>query len=242
MPTIEVCFTPELYVHKYTQGKHITLIIDLLRASTSICAALHNNVKAIIPVSEIEELKKLKKVGYLIASEREGLKLDFADMGNSPSQFLSPELAGSTIAYSTTNGTRAISLITEQDETTIYIAALTNIDILTDFILSTRENVVIVCSGWKHKFSLEDAVVAGAYCEKILQQEDYTPLCDSSTASIDLWKLAKNDLSGYIEKCSHKHRLTKLGLEDSIPFCLSINSTPVIPMVKNGMIVKWNHE
>jgi 2-phosphosulfolactate phosphatase len=239
MPTIEVCFTPELYIHKHTTGDHITLIIDVLRASTSICAALHNNVKAIIPVAEIEELKRLKQNGYLIASEREGLKLDFADLGNSPEQFLDPKLKGTTIAYSTTNGTRAINLIKEQDNTKIYIAALTNLSILSEFIHRSQENVVIVCSGWKQKFSLEDAVVAGAYCEKLLTfSSSYQTNCDSSTASIDLWNMAKSNLPAYIDKCIHRHRLAKLGLDDSIPFCLTVDTTPVIPIVKNGMIVK----
>ncbi len=239
MPTIEVCFTPELYIHKHTTGNHLTLIIDVLRASTSICAALYNNVKAIIPVAEIEELKKLKQNGYLIASEREGLKLDFADIGNSPSQFLDSNLKGKTIAYSTTNGTRAINLINEQDNTTIYIAALTNLTILSEFITQSQENVVIVCSGWKQKFSLEDAVVAGAFCEKLLTiSTSYQTICDSSNASIDLWSIAKHDLPSYIDKCIHRHRLAKLGLEESIPFCLTIDSSPVIPIVKNGMIVK----
>lgn len=237
MPTLEVCFTPELYLQKHTNGKHITIMIDVLRASTSICAALANGVKAMIPVSEIEELKRLKKMGYLIASEREGLKLDFADMGNSPTQFLDPKLKGNTIAYSTTNGTRAINLIKDQEETSIYIAALTNITVLTDFILSSNDNVVIVCSGWKQKFSLEDAVVAGAYCEKLMENDRYQNICDSSSAAIDLWNLAKNDLPKYIDKCIHRHRLTKLGLDESIPYCLTADSTPVIPYVNDGMIV-----
>jgi len=237
MPTIEVCFTPELYLQKHTKGKHITIMIDVLRASTSICAALANGVKAIIPVSEIEELKRLKMMGYLIASEREGLKLDFADMGNAPTQFLSPQLKGTTIAYSTTNGTRAINLINEQEETSIYVAALTNITTLTDFILSRSENLVIVCSGWKQKFSLEDAVVAGAYCERLMVDGVYQSICDSSTASLDLWKLAKTDLPGYIDKCIHRHRLAKLGLDDSIPYCLTEDITPVIPFVNDGMII-----
>jgi len=237
MPTIEVCLTPELYLQKHTNDKHITIIIDVLRASSSICAALANGVKAIIPVSEIEELKRLKQMGYLIASEREGLKLDFADMGNSPLQFLDPKLKGTTIAYSTTNGTRAINLIKEQEETTIYIAALTNISVLTNFISESSKNVVIVCSGWKHKFSLEDAVVAGAYCEKLLSHKGYETICDSSSAAIDLWGLAKKNLPEYIEKCIHRHRLAKLGLDDSIPYCLSMDTTPVIPFVSDGMIV-----
>jgi len=237
MPTLEVCFTPELYLQKHTNGKHITIMIDVLRASTSICAALANGVKAIIPVSEIEELKRMKKMGYLIASEREGLKLDFADMGNAPTQFLDPQLKGTTIAYSTTNGTRAINLINEQEETSIYVAALTNITTLTDYIISRSENLVIVCSGWKQKFSLEDAVVAGAYCERLMENDRYQSICDSSTASVDLWKLAKKDLPGYIDKCIHRHRLAKLGLDDSIPYCLTADTTPVIPFVNDGMII-----
>ena len=237
MPTLEVCFTPELYLQKHTNGKHITIMIDVLRASTSICAALASGVKAIIPVSEIEELKRLKKMGYLIASEREGLKLDFADMGNSPIQFLDAKLKGTTIAYSTTNGTRAINLIKEQEETSIFVAALTNITTLTNYIFTTSENVVIVCSGWKQKFSLEDAVVAGAYCEKLMENNQYQNICDSSTAAVDLWGLAKNDLSGYIDKCIHRHRLAKLGLDDSIPYCLTADTTPVIPFVNDGMII-----
>ncbi len=237
MPTLEVCFTPELYLQKHTNGKHITIMIDVLRASTSICAALASGVKAIIPVSEIEELKRLKKMGYLIASEREGLKLDFADMGNSPMQFLDEKLKGTTIAYSTTNGTRAINLIKEQEETSIFVAALTNITTLTNYIFTASENVVIVCSGWKQKFSLEDAVVAGAYCERLMENNHYQNVCDSSTAAVDLWSLAKNDLSGYIDKCIHRHRLAKLGLDDSIPYCLTADTTPVIPFVNDGMII-----
>jgi 2-phosphosulfolactate phosphatase len=237
MLTLEVCLTPELYLHKHTNGKHITLIIDVLRASSSICAALSNGVKAIIPVSEIEELKRLKQLGYIIASEREGLKLDFADMGNSPTHFLSNKLKGETIAYSTTNGTRAINLIKEQEETSIYIAALTNLTALSNYLIDQSQNIVIVCSGWKQKFSLEDTVVAGAYCEKLLESNKFTPICDSSTAAIDLWNCAKNDLTTYVDKCIHRQRLQKLGLDESIPYCLEADSTSVIPFVNNGMIV-----
>ncbi|MEI6349245.1 MAG: 2-phosphosulfolactate phosphatase [Bacteroidota bacterium] len=240
MLTLEVCFTPELYLHKQTNSKHVTIIIDVLRASTSICAALSNGVKAIIAVSEIEELKRLKQLGYVIASEREGLKLDFADMGNSPTHFLSDKLKGETIAYSTTNGTRAINLIKDQEETPIYIAAFTNITALTNYIINLSQNVVIVCSGWKHTFSLEDAVIAGAYCEKLLESAKFATICDSSSASIDLWNLAKEDLISYIDKCIHRHRLEKLGLDESIPYCLTADSTNVVPFVNNGMIINVN--
>lgn len=237
MNTIEVCFTPDLYLNKHSNGKHITIIIDLLRASSSICAALSNGIKAIIPVSEIEELKRLKQLGYIIASEREGLKLDFADMGNSPTQFLEANLKGATIAYSTTNGTKAINLIKEQEETPIYIGALSNLTALSNFLIEQSQNVVIVCSGWKQKFSLEDAVAAGAFCEKLLLSGQFETICDSSSASIDLWEMAKQDLPHYVNKCIHSTRLNKLGLADSIPYCLESDTTNAIPFVNNGMII-----
>ncbi len=235
MPTLEVCFTPDLYSNKHTEDKHVTIVIDVLRATTAMCTALEYGIKAIIPVAEIEELKSLKKLGYLIASEREGLKLSFADFGNSPFDFMNSDLKGQIIAYSTTNGTRAIDMITE-GSSEIYIAAYSNISAMCDFLISKNENVVIVCSGWKNKFSLEDALISGAFCEMLLKNGKFTTICDSSTASIGLWNLAKNDIIEYSKKCIHSQRLKKLKLDDCIEYCFTADTTKVVPMVIDGMI------
>ena len=235
MPTLEVCFTPELYKYKHTTENHSVIIVDVLRATTAMCSALHNGVKAIIPVSEIEDLKKFKKMGYLVASERDGIKPDFADFGNSPLTFINNKYKNEIIAYSTTNGTQAINIIKEEAET-IYIGAYTNISILTNYLIKHNQNVVIVCSGWKQKFSLEDTIIAGAYCDFFINKIKYYSICDSSTAALDLWKIAKNNLLLYVEKCIHKNRLKILYLDDCIEYCFTADINPVIPKLNNGMI------
>lgn len=110
MNTIEVCFTPALFQHKLTQENYIVVVTDILRASTSIVSAFQNKVESIIPVSGPQEAKKYKAEGFLVAAERDGIVLDFADFGNSAFNFMTPEVVGKTIAYSTTNGTKSIQL------------------------------------------------------------------------------------------------------------------------------------
>lgn len=237
MKTIEVCFTPDLYDQRHTDGNHVAVVIDVLRATTAICTAIQYGVKGVIPVADIQDLKRLKENGYIIASEREGIKVDFADFGNSPFTFIENDLKGKTIAYSTTNGTTAIEKVAEHG-TIIYIGAYTNISLLCETLIEQNKSIVIVCSGWKGKFCLEDAIIAGAYCERLLESKKFQQICDSSTASIDLWNIANVDLLGYVEKCIHRQRLRKLGLDDVIEYCFTADKSPVVPIYLDGIIQK----
>jgi 2-phosphosulfolactate phosphatase len=105
-------------------------------------------------------------------------------------------------------------------------------------ILKENKNVFILCAGWKNKFSLEDTLYAGALAEKLMESEKYDTICDSTQASMDLWSIAKNDLMVYIEKCAHKHRLKKIGLDNVIPYCFNIDTINSIPVYKDGIIKK----
>jgi len=106
---IEVCFSPALY-HLYHNPKANVVVIDVMRASTAICAAFAAGAEKIIPVGTVEEAKKMKEAGYILAAERDGIVLDFADFGNSPFNFTPGNVKGKTVAYSTTNGTQAINM------------------------------------------------------------------------------------------------------------------------------------
>ena len=88
----------------------IVVIIDILRATSAICTAFDNGASSIIPVADIPEARNYKDRGYLVAAERDGFVLDFADFGNSPFNFTREKVAGKTIVYSTTNGTGIIKL------------------------------------------------------------------------------------------------------------------------------------
>jgi 2-phosphosulfolactate phosphatase len=215
MNCIEVCFTPKIYPEILTRENFIVVLVDILRATTTICTAFENGVKAILPVATPEEAKELKAQGFLVASER---------------------ISGRVLVYCTTNGTRALEIAKSAEQ--IVIGAFINISAVNDWLIKEDKNVVILCSGWKNKFCLEDTLFAGALSERLLQSGKFITTCDATMASIDLWGLAKGDILAYIEKAAHRHRLKKLGLDDVIPYSFTADQTRVVPKFNGKEIVK----
>ena len=233
--TIEVCFSPELYPHILNNKNYIVVMIDILRASTSICAAINNGVKKIIPVAGIEEAKEYKNKGYIVAAERNGIKLDFADFGNSPFNFTPEVVKGKEIVYSTTNGTQAINMT--KDCSDVVIACFNNLSAIAKWLSQKDKNVLLLCAGWKQKFSLEDSVFAGALVAELLKYPDYKIHCDSAEASLDLWNIAKVDLNAYMEKALHRLRLKNYGLDDVLEYTFTLNSLNVVPKLVDGALI-----
>jgi 2-phosphosulfolactate phosphatase len=231
---LETCFSPALYEADRHKGS-IVVIIDVLRATSAICTAFENGVSSIIPVESAEEARAYKNKGYLVAAERDGYILDFADFGNSPFNFTRERVSGKTIVYSTTNGTGIIRMA--YDASAIIIGSFLNISSLAGWIMSRGKDAVLFCAGWKNRFNLEDAVCAGAIAERLIMSNLFYTDCDSTNAAIDLWSLAKNDLRGYIEKVAQRTRLREKKLDDSINFCLTADFTKKIPFIKNGILV-----
>lgn len=231
---LETCFSPALYEADLHTGS-VVVIIDILRASSAICTAFENGAVSIIPVAEVQEAKDYKNRGYLVAAERDGYVLDFADFGNSPFNFTRERVAGKTIAYSTTNGTGIIKMASSAYA--IVIGSFLNISALTRWILLQNRDVVLFCAGWKNRFNLEDTVCAGAFAERLMNSGLFTTICDSTHAATDIWKMAENDLKGYIEKAAQRSRLRDKGLDDCIEFCLKPDFTEKIPVIKNGILV-----
>jgi 2-phosphosulfolactate phosphatase len=232
---LETCFSPALYEPE-TYRSSIVVIIDILRASSAICTAFANGAAAIIPVAEVSVAKEYKAKGYLVAAERDGYILDFADFGNSPLNFTKDKVSGKTIVYSTTNGTGLITLASSAYM--IVIGSFLNIGALSQWLIKQDKNVLLFCAGWKNRFNLEDTVCAGAIAETLLGSKLFTTKCDSTLASLDLWSLAKPDLSGYIEKTAQRSRLRDKKLDDCIDFCLTSDFTSIIPVMKNGVLVE----
>lgn len=230
---LEVCLSPAIY-SKHANNENIVVIVDILRATSSICTAVFNGVKSIIPVATVEEAMEMKNNGYMVASERDGYILDFADFGNSPFNFNSEMVRGKEIVYSTTNGTRCIHMSSHSKK--VVIGSFLNITALTEWLLLQNSPVLIFCASWKDRFSLEDTVFAGALAEKLLDSGQFESICDAVTASVDLWTLAKYDLKKYIEKSAQKYRLESKGLGDCIDYCLTFDQTPIIPAFINNKI------
>ena len=231
---LETCFSPALF----ETGPHkesIVVIIDILRASSAICTAFANGASEIIPVADVAEAKEYKSKGYLVAAERDGFVLDFADFGNSPFNFSKKKVEGKKLVYSTTNGTGLIKLASTACMTVI--GSFLNLTALSNWLLEQNRDVMLFCAGWKNRFNLEDTICAGAISKKLMDSGLYTTICDSTLAALDLWSLARNDLKGYIEKAAQRTRLRDKGLDDCIEFCLMPDFTEKIPILKNGILV-----
>jgi 2-phosphosulfolactate phosphatase len=233
--SIEVAFSTAIF-DLFDKKDKIVVVIDILRASSAICTAFKNEVKELIPVGTIAEAKEYKSKGYLIACERDGMVLDFADFGNSPFNFTKELVEGKTIVYSTTNGTRAVQLAYETSYK-VLIGSFVNFHAINKWVAEQDKDVLFLCAGWKGKFCLEDTLYAGAVAEFLLQTGKYNTQCDSTQAAVDLWTLAKEDIVSYIEKAAHITRLKVHGLDDVIPYCHTIDDVDVIPFY-DGEIIK----
>ena len=232
---LETCFSPALYEPEEHLNS-IVVIIDILRATSAICTAFENGAVSIIPVADINEAKAYKNRGYLVAAERDGYVLDFADFGNSPFNFTREKVEGRTIVYSTTNGTGIINMASSAG--TIVIGSFLNISALTGWITDQEKNVVLFCAGWKNRFNLEDTICAGAIAERLMKNSLYSTICDSTLAAIDLWSSCKKRPAGlYRESCTEEHVCAIRVLMNALEFCLTADFTKKIPVIKDGILV-----
>ncbi len=182
----------------------------------------------------MREARRLKSEGYLVASEKDGVQLDWADFGNSAFSFTREAIGGKTLVYCTTNGTGALHIA--KNASGIAIGAFINISALMEWLTERRQNVVVLCSGWKNKFCLEDTLFAGALTARLLETGLFRTECDSAHAAMDLWKAAEGDVLGYIEKAAQRHRLKKLGLDDVIPYSFEEDLVQVVPVFDGEQI------
>ena len=232
--SLEVSFSPALYPHRITREEHITVVIDVLRFTTSLISAFENGVKAVIPVSSLEEAEKLKKKGYPVAAERGGLRLPFADYGNSSADFKTPEIVGKTLVYSTTNGTVAMDAASADGP--VVAAAFTNLNAVAEWLISQNQPVVILCSGWKNLLSNEDTLCAGALVELLNQTESFIKQGDEVDAALTLWKTSKHRLKEALMEGTHYHRLLGLGVDPLPDYTVQLGISKVVPVFREGII------
>jgi len=230
--SIRVCLSPALLPY-YDFTDTVAVVIDIFRATSSMCYGLANGARAIIPVAEIDECLAYRDTGYLLAAERDGKVVDGFDFGNSPFSYTRDKVEGKTIVLTTTNGTRAIRHCQAAD--TVVIGSFLNISALTDWLLRQDRHVLLVCSGWKNQFSLEDTVFAGAMTLRL--RGTGVPLDDAAIAAQSLYLEAREDLDAYMTRSSHSERMRYLNIGKDIAFCLRENVVNVVPVLQGDQLV-----
>jgi len=238
---LQVCMSPALF-DLYADRKSIVVVVDVLRATSTMCIAFEKGVKKMIPVSTVDQALEYKATNpdYILAAERNGAPVNGFDFGNSPQTYINSDMKGKIIVMTTTNGTKSINIAKKDHD--VVIGSFLNLKALANWLIKQERDVLVFCAGWKDKFNLEDTLFAGAITELLDKSGLYNNSCDAAQASKTLWEKGRNDLFGFLENSSHRKRLEKLNIDSDIHFCLKQNKTSKIPILINDQLIALDED
>jgi 2-phosphosulfolactate phosphatase len=213
----------------------IAVVIDLLRASTTIAQALHAGANAVIPCREVAEAREqaanLKAGSYLLGGERGGVKIEGFDLGNSPLEYTPDRVAGRSIVFTTTNGTRALKRCQEADQ--ILIGCFANLDAVAKAVGKSGLPVHLVCAGTDGKLSAEDVLCAGALAAdlQVLRGRKILSGNDANRMAFELYLSRSNDdaLLQALRESAGGRNLVELGYDADIAWAAKRNRFQVVP-------------
>lgn len=236
-PSLYTCLSPTL-LNLYDVSSSIVVIIDVLRATSTIAAALDNGAKSIIPVDSVAECIKLgRQMDVITAGERDGKIAEGLQYGNSPFTYPEKFIKGKTLVLTTTNGTKLLHMALAENAKGIITGSFPNLSAVCNYLKEQKQNVVLACAAWKDKVNLEDTLFAGAVINRI--KEDFLINCDASKMAETLYNEAKDDLFAFMKKkqASHYLRLTNYGLEEDIKYCFTADNHNVLPFYHDGRLI-----
>lgn len=239
--TLEVLFTPAGLGPHEVAGRAV-FVIDVLRASTTICAALHHGARAIVPVLTADEAMRLAQTlgpdDVVLAGERGSERIPGFTLGNSPLEMTPAALRGRTVVMTTTNGTAA--LLAAQSGSEVYVASAVNLAAAgarAREILAEHGDLVIICAGRDSRFSLEDAYAAGRLAHEALGGRWIRRgLNDAAVAAVDLLRRYGPRWERVFSRCAAGRQLRRLGMAADIEDAARENAYPVLPLFRERRI------
>ena len=237
-PALYTSFSPAL-LNLYDINSSIVVIIDVLRATSTIATVLHNGAKAIIPVDSVDECIRIgKQMGAITAGERDGKVAEGLQYGNSPFEYPESFIGGQMLVLTTTNGTKLLHMALSNGAHEIITGSFANIDMVCEHLIASNKPVLLGCAAWKDRINIEDTLFAGAVIDRIKDHFDIN--CDASKIALSLYHEANGDLFEYIKtkNITHYQRLSSFGLEKDIKYCLTNNTAPVLPVYKDGKLIR----
>ncbi|MEN8142298.1 MAG: 2-phosphosulfolactate phosphatase [Thermodesulfobacteriota bacterium] len=224
------------------KGKAV-VIIDVLRSSTSICAALENGAKGIIPVDGPGQAGEIwTKIGpdtAILAGERDGVKIENFSLGNSPGEFTAEAVAEKLVIMSTTNGTPIFEKAASAK--LVLACGLVNIGTVVDRLVETGLDLVIVCSGRNGGFSIEDTLCGGMIIDLLERQHEVTSkLNDAASLARLLYRSNQENVHDTIASGEHGQYLQEIGFEADLETASRVDSIDVLPVLTEGRLVNMN--
>jgi 2-phosphosulfolactate phosphatase len=242
---LDVFFTPNQVKPAETAGR-LVLIVDVLRASTTVATALGNGARTVIPVEGADEVitrsKEFARSQILLAGEQKMHSIAGFDIGNSPQAFTPAVVEGKTILITTTNGTR--TLLGVQNARDIVIASYVNFSAvlaLMKVAASSNTDISIICAGEEGVFTLEDSACAGRFVKAIPKRADIQSN-DAAAASVLIEKKYGDNIAKVFKESAHGQALASAGFGDDLTAAAQVDSYPVVPIYQDRQITKLGPE
>ena len=237
------CYITQDFVETENLFKDTILVmIDVLRAGTSICAALHNGAKEVVAVESLERASRiynnLSRETRFLGGERNCIKPTNFDAGNSPSEYSGQAVKGKSVIITTTNGTKLFQKGKQAKQK--IIGGFVNMDIvikyLKNVIDSEKCNVTFLCAGNDGRLSYEDLLCAGSFISELSNSYFYAELSDTAHLAMTVFDFHSMSLEQFIKEREHSRWLMELGLSEDIEISLTRNMYPVLPVISGNII------
>lgn len=235
-PLLHTCVSPAL-LNLYDAAQATVVIIDVLRATSTMATALFNGARHIIPVDSVAKCIELgRQINCVTAGERDGKIAEGLLHGNSPLEYSRDFIENKILVLTTTNGTRLLHMALEKGAREIVTGSFSNLSAVSNYLVSQKNDVILACAAWKDRVNIEDLLFAGALVERV--KDHFSIPCDSSHIAKTLYNKASGDLFGFMQSshASHYTRLMDYGLEKDIRYCLQPDQANVLPIYENGKL------
>ncbi|MDR6549342.1 2-phosphosulfolactate phosphatase [Paenibacillus qinlingensis] len=215
------------------------IVVDVLRATSTIITALMNGCKGVVPVETVIKAKELAREGDLLGGERYCKKIPGFDFGNSPLEYSREAVQGKRVILTTTNGTRGIQKATKADR--VLAGALINAKAVAEAAIDLKRDTVIVCAGTQDVFSLEDGICAGLILDEIaaILGESQMMTNDFGLAMRGSYLEAKDRLLATLLACTNGKKMKKSGFLADVELCAKVNTTDCVPVLEHDQMVLY---
>jgi 2-phosphosulfolactate phosphatase len=244
---IDVLWTPHELEHVAVQDR-TAVLIDVLRAATSMITEIHHGARSVVPADSTEEAMRLaNSLGrgeVLLSGERGGIRIEGFDLGNSPAEYTPDVVDSRTIVMSTTNGTRVLASMAAARR--VYVAAFANLSVVAGRLRETEEDALVVCAGRAGRVSVDDALCAGMLVEACTSrgqrgaagQLSQNALGDGAIAAVALAQEFAPVTVEFLRATAAGRGLETIGQGDDIELCARIDSMPEIPIFMDRKVTK----
>lgn len=248
--SIDAYLTPFFPEHESLFDDSVVVMIDVLRASTTVAVALMNGAREVIPVESLEKAVKIysslsKEVRFL-GGERNSLKPSGFDAGNSPFDYTKENVYGKSVILTTTNGTRIFQKAKQASSR--IVGSFVNLKAVTEYLTGLIDDsdknlkIIFMCAGNDGRLSYEDILCAGSYISSLDNNYTDNYISDPAMAAMSLYKQHSKELTTFLKKREHALKLSRLGFEQDIELCLSYDICPVIPLIGSSSIKKYENK